>query len=84
MVEIEPKNRFFDFFKEVFCLRLLRPYELRTIFLANENVIEIIVVSFISIAFIVVKLLIFNFLVLIQHPWNGPFPGFLGHLLPQR
>ena len=37
MVEIEPKSRFFGFFKEVFCLRLLRPYELRTIFLANEK-----------------------------------------------
>ena len=43
----------------------------------------ITVVSFISIAIVVVKLKLSEFLVLIQHLWSGPFLDFFVTLLPQ-
>ena len=42
-----------------------------------------IIVSFISTAFVAVKLKFSKFCIPMQHPWNGPSWIFLGPLLPQ-
>ena len=76
-LEIKPKNWFSDSFYEVFCLCPLTHYKLCPIFPKLKVLwIYTIVVSFISLAFAVVKLQIFKVLHINSAPMKCPLTSF--------